>query len=93
KSEGQVLYYEVTGSHTVRSITKTKGRYWTVISAANTTFTKIPKGLLRIVYIKDANANNAHITLWEREGDAREYFREFTTVNQYFHTPVLINNL
>ncbi|WP_430908516.1 YdhR family protein [Maribacter sp. 2-571] len=89
---GQITYYRVINTRTLRKITETKGKYYTVISAAKIVFNDAPKGLLRITNALDASGNKVHITLWKSQKYARDYFRKYVTNNLYFVTPVLLNN-
>ena len=95
KNEGEVIYYSVTGIETIQNIYKTKGNYYTVLSLGNPalkTPAKELEGLLRIIYITDSKGVAGHISLWQSETKARAFFSTDLSANEFFDTPILLNN-
>ena len=92
KSPGEVSYFSVTGARTLQTVSETKGNYWCVLSLGKAEFTTGAKGLLRIIYITDDRGIPGHLSIWVSEKEARNYFAQDTAANEFFDTPILLNN-
>jgi hypothetical protein len=92
KSPGEVSYYSVTGIRNLQTITETQGKYCSVLSLGKAELAYPAKGLLRIIYITDEKGIHGHISLWASEKEARDYFLTDLAADEFFDTPVLLNN-
>jgi hypothetical protein len=92
KSPGEVSYFWVTGVSTLQTLSETKGNYWSVLSLGKAEFTSSAKGLLRLIYITDERGIPGHLSLWVSEKEAKNYFAHDIAANEFFDTPILLNN-
>ena len=92
KSPGEVSYFSVSGARTLQTLSETKGNYWSVLSLGKAEFTTDAKGLLRIIYITDDRGIPGHLSIWISKKDAMNYFASDTAANEFFDTPILLNN-
>lgn len=92
KTEGEVTYYTVTGEQIIQTAATGSGKYWSVVSMGSNAINTNAKGLLNIAFVKDAKGSEGHISLWQTEEDARLYYKNNLSANEFFDTPVLMNN-
>jgi hypothetical protein len=92
KSSGEVSYFSVTGARTLQTLSETKGNYWSVLSLGKAEFTTDAKGLLRIIYITDDRGVPGHLSIWTSKKEAMNYFARDNSANEFFDTPILLNN-
>ncbi|WP_407524698.1 hypothetical protein PDL71_02165 [Lacibacter sp. MH-610] len=90
KSPGEVLYYTVTGEEIVVQALTGKEKYWTVVSIGQKEINTAAQGLIKVSFVKNEKGSEGHISLWKTEEDARAYYHNSLSANEFFDTPVLL---